>query len=560
MNLQDLWVRLGELYQASTVDRVTLVSSGVALATTPLAFAVLGRMKWFQARRGRSLQTPAFWSVVCSMLLIMGVPAIVLAILVKSEHFDKNRYEFDPNQPFSVADQGRQYEAWNLLDATYKLDEAVRAEQERLAKIRKELTDGVKKVDDAMLVLRESARGAPRVIAPLNGVLESLGSLRKAVAIDAPQQLVNLTAEPAAIASSSPGTAASAPAMATNVPPPAVAAPPAAAGLARPEIEAILASTPEPQKPLVQMLPLEDLPAGWELSKLPVKGAVKYVESFNADNLFEKMDGGAESYIQNGVKGMACCSYHPKGNPDGEVQLFVFEMGDPLKARGKFDAEKPDKANPVPIGEGAYVADGSVFVHANRYYTVASIAQNDPKLAEFSKYLATRVAGLQAKEKSSGPSSEDLFSLLPGEPKKSGTKYVAKDVFGYSFLSDVFLADYEVEDMTFQGFLRPYATAEEAIKIFDQYVETAKKDGAEIKVLENSKAEKMVLSSNIGLIDVVFVKGNAVGGANGASTEKPAEEFARKFAESLPAQVPLIGGSAEDRSTEKSADAEKEEP
>lgn len=205
------------------------------------------------------------------------------------------------------------------------------------------------------------------------------------------------------------------------------------------------------------------------------------------------------------------------------------------------------------------MAEGSVFVHASRFYTVASVAQNDPKLSEFCLYLAKRVAALQERDKPTGPSSEDLFALLPAEPKKSGTMYVAKDVFGYSFLSDVFLADYEADDQMFQGFLRPYATADEARKVFDRYVETAKKDGAEVQVLENSKAEKMVMSSNIGLVDVVFVKGNTVAGANGASSAKPAEDFARKLAESLPNEVPLIPSLVKSPAAETETPAESEQ-
>jgi hypothetical protein len=144
---------------------------------------------------------------------------------------------------------------------------------------------------------------------------------------------------------------------------------------------------------------------------------------------------------------------------------------------------------------------------------------------------------------------EDLFKLFPTEPKRSGEKYVAQDVFGYSFLNDVFLADYEVGEMKFQGFLRPYATPEDAKKVFENYVETAKKDGAKLTEIGDSKAEKMIVSDNIGLVDVVFLKGNAVGGANGATDPKPAEAFARDFAKSLPASVPIIQG--DDKKTDR---------
>ena len=45
----------------------------------------------------------------------------------------------------------------------------------------------------------------------------------------------------------------------------------------------------------------------------------------------------------------------------------------------------------------------------------------------------------------------------------------------------------------------------------------------------------MVVSNNIGLVDVVFRKGNTLAGANGATSPAAAEAFARSLAKSLPA-------------------------
>jgi hypothetical protein len=538
--MQRLSKQLGEMFAANPITAVALIAGAVALATTPIAFIFLGRMKWFSARRGRTNLRPDWWSVVIAMMLTMGVPAIFLALLVKSQYFDANRYEFDPNRTWSVVQQGRQYEGRDTLESIRNLDKAVNAEQKRLDTMRAELVDGVKKLDTAMLALRETARQNPGVIPQMNKVLDRMGTVRRSIGLDAPQQITDLTFDPAAMVAA--GTPAQPAAVAPTRAAP-VAAP--ASGLAKPQVDAILAAVPEPQKPLANMLPLLDLPGGFAVAKLPGTEPPVYIETFNADNLFEKIDGRAESFVQYGVKGMACCSYHPPGNEDDEVQLFVFEMGDPLKARGKYDSERPEEAKALAsVGAGAYTAAGSVFFYSDRFYTIVNVARDDPKMAGFAKEIASKVVALQKRAKGSGPSPEDVFAFLPAEPKKSAMKYVAQDVFGYSFLSDVFLADYEVGDVKFQGFLRPYATADEAKKIFENYVATAKKDGAAIKEISGSKADKMVISDNIGLFDVVFLKGNTVGGSNGSTAVKPAEDFARSFAEALPANVPFVASGA----------------
>jgi len=43
---------------------IVFLACALALASTPLAFAIAGRQKWFQARRGRQVQRPSFAATV----------------------------------------------------------------------------------------------------------------------------------------------------------------------------------------------------------------------------------------------------------------------------------------------------------------------------------------------------------------------------------------------------------------------------------------------------------------------------------------------------------------
>jgi hypothetical protein len=548
---------------------LAIAAALVALATTPIAFAVLGRLEWFKARRGRTLQRPSFPSIVVGMMLAMGIPAIFLALVVKSQYFDKNRYEFDPNKTWSVLEQGRGFR--DVKEA----DEAVKREMERLANERKNLVESVKKLDEAMLALRAVAGTSPSVAQTVPNVLQRLARVRASVGVDGPQQLMDFTAPPvdlAAVAASSPAPGPSAMATATPAAPAPAAAPaaPAGNGLTKAQVEAELATVPEPQRAIAAMLPLTDLPPGWTLVKL----GEKHLETFNADNLFEKIDGRAESFIQYGVRGMAYADYHPDGDESADVQVYVFEMGDTLKALGKYGSEKPDDAKPLAIGSQGYGSAGSTLFYSGPYYTQVVATSDDPKIAAFALELARRVAARQQPGASGAPAAvaaapaapmpsgehaaeapraeakpparamtpEDLFALLPSGPGKAAPKYVAQDAFGYSFLSDVFMADYQKDGTTWQGFLRPYRDAKEAEAVFDKYMAGAKMDGAEIKTVAVEGTDRMIISSNIGLIDVLFRKGNVLGGANGATQEAPAEAFARAFAQGLPAEVPAIAG------------------
>ncbi|WP_422930328.1 DUF6599 family protein [Singulisphaera sp. PoT] len=519
-----------------------------AMATTPIAFAILGRRDWFKARRGRVMQRPEFSSIVCGMLLVMGIPAIFTALVIKSQSFDKNRYEFDPNRTWSVLEQGRSYRTIE------EADKAVKDEMTRLAETRKLMVENVKKLDEAMLALRAVAGTSPAVSKTLPAVLQRLASVHQTINLEGPQQLMDFTAPPAELATAAPVAAAPttavavAPAAAPLTPAPAV---PGGEGITKAEIDAEFAKVPAPQQPLAKMLPLTDLPEGWVVGK----SGDHYIETFNAENLFEKIDGRAESFVQYDVKGMAYTNYHPAGDDSNEIQLYIFEMGDTLKALGKYGSEKPDEAKTLPLGAAGYSAAGSTLFYSGPYYTQMVSTTDDPKFAAFALELAKRIAATQQPKEAptaAGPAGaetaktsstpEAVFALLPAAEGRSAPKYVSQDVFGYSFLSDVFMADYREGEVTWQGFLRPYKDAKEAQAILEQYMEGAKKDGAEIKTVEAEGADKIIVCSNIGLTDVYFVKGNVVGGANGATDAKPAEAFARDLVKKLPATIPPVGG------------------
>jgi hypothetical protein len=548
-----VWSQLRDFFWSDPLLGVAVAAAVVALATTPMAFAILGRMGYFYARRGRVIQKPSFSAVVVAMMLVMGIPAIFCALVVKSRYFDRNRYEFDPNRVWTVLDQGRGYQSRE------EINQALRAEMERLARERKGLVESVKKLDEALLALRAAAAQSPATAQAMPEVLQRLAGVRKVVGLDGPQQLMDFTAPPVELgAARLPAAIAAGPApaapVAVSAPAPTVPAR-AGGGLTPVEAQRELSAVPEPQRALASMLPLTDLPPGWELGKDMGASGKARLETFNAENLYEKIDGRAESFVQYDVKGMAYTFYHPAGDDSGEVQLYIFEFGNALKALGKYGSEKPEDAQPIALGAEGYTTAGSTFFYMGKYYVQLIANQDDPKYAAFALELAKRIAA-QARQpqapaataatspetpvKPGAATPEALFALLPAEPKRSGPKFVPEDVFGYSFLSDVFMADYKEGEVAWQGFLRPYPTPEAAQAVFNQYVASAKQDGAELKMVEAEGADRMVISANIGLVDVIFQKGNVLAGANGATEAGPAERFARAFAKSLPTTVPFL--------------------
>ncbi len=545
--------KLVETFNSDPIKALALAAALIAIATTPIAFAVLGRLDWFQARRGRVMMKPAFSSIVVGMMLVMGIPAIFAALVVKSQDFDKDRYEFDPNKTWTILEQGRGLKDYASLDKEYE------EETKRLAGIKKNLVNDVKKLDEAMLALRAASGQSPATAQAMPAVLQRLAAIRREVAVDAPQQLMDFTAPPAALASATiPVPSIPAPGAVAPTPIPVAPAAPAPSGLPKPEADAELATVPEPQRPLASMLPLVDIPTGWTVSQY----GSKHLESFNADNLFEKIDGRAESFTQNNVVGMAYTSYHPTGDETNEVQVYIFEFdhSKPYRAQAKYLSEKPEESTLVKIGTEGYTSAGSLLFYIDPYYTQIVSTTDEPKFAAFALDMAKRIAAKQGK----GAGTENpVLALFPEGPGRGTPTFAAQDVFGYSFLSDVFMADYKDGNVSWQGFLRPYASVEEAKTIFDKYVASAKQNGGVPKMIETEGADQLFVSASIGLVNAVFRKGNVIGGANGAADSgnveanalSKAEAFARVFVKSLPSDLPK-GAPATEKKPEAPVEGE----
>ena len=226
-------------------------------------------------------------------------------------------------------------------------------------------------------------------------VLQSLAGVRKSVGLDGPQQLMDYTAPPADIRGR--------PWPRTIWPRPSplpscrdrgtgelllAGGPPHLRSALPPPVEAELASVPEPQSPLAAMLPL----AGRCRRGGPsASRATKHLETFNAENLFEKIDGRAESFLQYGVKGMAYTFYHPTGDASNEVQLYIFEMADSLKALGKYGSEKPDEVKLGPDRRpGIYVGRQHALLRGQVLHPDRLDRRTTPSSPTFALELAKR--------------------------------------------------------------------------------------------------------------------------------------------------------------------------
>jgi len=105
------------------------------------------------------------------------------------------------------------------------------------------------------------------------------------------------------------------------------------------------------KKQIADPFPASGAVAGWE------KGAK--TQSYDAANLYEYIDGGAEQYISAGVVGVSTSDYKYQGSLEATVDVYTMKSAGGAKTI--FDADPPTTdSKSMPLGDAARLYGQSV--------------------------------------------------------------------------------------------------------------------------------------------------------------------------------------------------------
>ena len=105
------------------------------------------------------------------------------------------------------------------------------------------------------------------------------------------------------------------------------------------------------KKKIVDPFPASGAVAGWE------KG--DKTQTFDAANLYEYIDGGAEQYISAGVVGVATSDYKFQGSVEATVDVYTMKAADGAKTIFEADPPTADSKS-VQLGDAARLYGQSV--------------------------------------------------------------------------------------------------------------------------------------------------------------------------------------------------------
>jgi hypothetical protein len=169
--------------------------------------------------------------------------------------------------------------------------------------------------------------------------------------------------------------------------------------------------------------------AGWSQAKAP--------QVFRTDNLWEFIDGAAETYLAYGFQEIATAAYAHAGGIEANVDLY--RMADPLNAFGIYAQEADPDAEFLPIGAEGYLGSNVLNFWRGPYYVKITALGTSGSIGPALRALATHIAG-RLPAGGAPPALIDRFAS--GTLVPHSVKYVPKDLLGQSYLANGFEAQY----------------------------------------------------------------------------------------------------------------------
>lgn len=197
-------------------------------------------------------------------------------------------------------------------------------------------------------------------------------------------------------------------------------------------------SQPEPKPPaprasadsgLAAYLPAAGTPAGWTRSKPP--------QAYSEDNLWEFIDGAAETYVGFGVQDALSAGYTFGG---AEVGVEIYQASDSLHAFGLYTQERPPAPQAVAIGtEGYAVSNVLVFWKGPCYVKLIAERPDKPGGAA----LSALAGAIGQKLPDGAPLPRELEAFPQKNLVAHSIKLVPKDVLGQAYFANGFEAAYQ---------------------------------------------------------------------------------------------------------------------
>lgn len=191
------------------------------------------------------------------------------------------------------------------------------------------------------------------------------------------------------------------------------------------------------------------------------------VSQFNADNLYEKINGREDYYKSFGFQGLYFLSIVSDTDPSVAVDIEMYDLGETPNALGAYAGERPPNVSPEigPSGMGHLHRNALLMTRGKFYVRAIGSDETQPVLEQLAHLERSLGGGLPGEDL---PPEYAIFvgglSLDPGR-----VSYTAENAYSFGFARDVYSA--LLEDGETEIFVISSTSAEEAESLASQFTD-----------------------------------------------------------------------------------------
>jgi len=241
------------------------------------------------------------------------------------------------------------------------------------------------------------------------------------------------------------------------------------------------------------------------LKPVGFEGSAK-VAAYNNANLYEKIDGKADQYIEAGFQGLFTRLFTHKNDNTPGMELYLFDMGNVRNAFSIYSMQKRPGVESADGLEFGYKTSNSLYFACGKYYAEFIGFSESGELVKVMTQIAKDIQASLQVDNTAIPE----FALFPQQGLVPNSfKLYTKNAFGFEGLTDTFTAQYDIDGQGVTAFLSRRSTAAEASDVLSKYHKFLLENGGRDIPIDSSQIKYVDIG---GSIEIIFSQGPFVGG------------------------------------------------
>jgi hypothetical protein len=253
-----------------------------------------------------------------------------------------------------------------------------------------------------------------------------------------------------------------------------------------------------------------------------VSGLVTY----DADTLYEKIDGRAPLYTESGFEKLFTRLFKNDSNQTQTFELYIYDMAQPKNALAVFSQQKREDVQNISDVDFGYQTTNALFYSLGKYYIeLVGSAQSAELLGAMSALAGQIKNALPAGD---SVKAEEMQLLQKAGPQPGSVQFSIDNTFSCKELTNIFSAVIKIDNKPVTIFLSKRPDAKEAAALVGIYSKFLADIGAAEKKI-SLPTESARCFDFFGPFEVIFSNGRFLAGVHEAADTALAEKAAKSL-------------------------------